>query len=496
MKPYTKVGIITTLVIITTLTVSPSIAAYSCSGRLLCDKPNWQWYHSLCSDGQGGALIAWADNRSGLGYDIYAQKIDINGDFVWDAEGIAVCTEMGDQTSTKICSDGEGGAIIIWSDGRNGTDRDLFAQKIDAAGNLLWNTSGNFVSSASICRQICSDSQGGAEFTWKESSLYLENDLYTQRINSSGIIMWGSNGIVVCKATKMKDELQFFCDDTGTSFYTWTDYRVDDDTMMLTGTDIYAQSIDINGNVQWQLNGTPICAREGIQWLPQICTDGTDGVIINWVDAETFQCFAQRVNSTGDGQWGANGTVLVSSIDWMAYQTMISDNEGGAIIAIRGVFSGIYALRINSNAEMVFFEHTYPTEERHSVGGVDMCSDGKGGTFIVWTIPIYGAPYTYDISAQRIDSNGTNFWSKSGKTICNTPSDQHLGNICNNGIGKVIISWEDWYPGSYPIEDIDIYFTILKLIKGNTAISFGIFYILFLCLTTSGLVITVKRYRH
>ena len=109
-------------------------------------------------------------------------------------------------------------------------------------------------------------------------------------------------------------------------------------------------------------------------------------------------------------------------------------------------------------------------------------------------IYIYGAPYTYDISAQRIDSNGTNFWSKSGKTICNTPSDQHLGNICNNGIGKVIISWEDWYPGSYPIEDIDIYFTILKLIKGNTAISFGVLYILFTYLALVGLVVVVKHH--
>ena len=492
MKTYSKVLTLVFFLISVILMISPNIIAYSCNKRIICDKPNWQWQHSLCSDGEGGALVSWADNRSGLGYDIYAQKIDINGLFAWNTEGIAVCTEMADQTSTKICSDGEGGAIVIWSDYRNGSD--LYAQRIDTTGNLLWNASGKFVSSAGYCHQICSDSQGGAVFTWKESY-----NLYTQRINSNGTVMWDSNGVVICNATKKQDELQFFCDDDGTSFFTWTDYRVDDDTMMLTGTDIYAQKVDIDGNVQWQLNGTPICAREGIQWLPQICTDGTDGAIINWVDADTFQCFAQRINSTGDGQWGANGTVLVSSIDWFVYQTMISDNEGGVIIAIRGVFSGIYALRINSNAEMVFFEHTYPTEERHSVGGVDMCSDGKGGTFIVWTIPIPpigSGPYTHDISAQRIDSNGTNFWSKSGKTICNTPSDQHLGNICNNGIGKVIISWEDWYPGSYPIEDIDIYFTILKLIKGNTAISFGIFYILFLCLTTSGLVITVKRYRH
>ena len=420
MKTYSKVLTLVFFLISVILMISPNIIAYSCNKRIICDKPNWQWQHSLCSDGEGGALVSWADNRSGLGYDIYAQKIDINGLFAWNTEGIAVCTEMADQTSTKICSDGEGGAIVIWSDYRNGSD--LYAQRIDTTGNLLWNASGKFVSSAGYCHQICSDSQGGAVFTWKESY-----NLYTQRINSNGTVMWDSNGVVICNATKKQDELQFFCDDYGTSFFTWTDYRVDDDTMMLTGTDIYAQKVDIDGNVQWQLNGTPICAREGIQWLPQICTDGTDGAIINWVDADTFQCFAQRINSTGDGQWGANGTVLVSSIDWFVYQTMISDNEGGVIIAIVGYVGGIYVLRINSSGNMIFFEQAYSTDEMVPKGSVDMCSDGKGGTFIVWTIPIPPigpGPYTYDISAQKIDSNGTIFWPESGKTICNTPSIQ------------------------------------------------------------------------
>ena len=90
MKTYSKVVILTSFVVSVILIISPNIAAYSCQKKVVCDKPNWQLSHSLCSDGQGGALIAWADNRSGLGYEIYAQKIDVNGSFVWNPEGVAI----------------------------------------------------------------------------------------------------------------------------------------------------------------------------------------------------------------------------------------------------------------------------------------------------------------------------------------------------------------------------------------------------------------------
>ena len=48
--------------------------------------------------------------------------------------------------------------------------------------------------------------------------------------------------------------------------------------------DIYAQNIDLSGNIGWIANGIPICTAFHNQYYPQICSDGSDGAIITWFD--------------------------------------------------------------------------------------------------------------------------------------------------------------------------------------------------------------------
>ena len=49
---------------------------------------------------------------------------------MWD--GSTVCTREGDQYRPQLVSDGEGGAIIAWQDSRTGNE-DVYAQKVNAA---------------------------------------------------------------------------------------------------------------------------------------------------------------------------------------------------------------------------------------------------------------------------------------------------------------------------------------------------------------------------
>ncbi|HTP79121.1 MAG TPA: hypothetical protein VMM57_01815, partial [Bacteroidota bacterium] len=54
----------------------------------------------------------------------------------------AICTATNNQDSPTIVSDGSGGAIITWEDHRNGTDNDIYAQRINAAGTPQWTSNG------------------------------------------------------------------------------------------------------------------------------------------------------------------------------------------------------------------------------------------------------------------------------------------------------------------------------------------------------------------
>src|SRR3990172_9462738 len=85
-----------------------------------------QTYPTIASDGAGGAIITWIDGRSGDD-DIYAQRIDAAGVVQWTAGGVAISTAANGQYLPTIVSDGAGGAIVAWYDSRSGASYDIYA---------------------------------------------------------------------------------------------------------------------------------------------------------------------------------------------------------------------------------------------------------------------------------------------------------------------------------------------------------------------------------
>ena len=104
---------------------------WTADGEAICTAANSQAYPTIESDGAGGAIITWQDDRSFM-YDIYAQRISANGAVQWPADGEAICTAADNQTYPTIESDGAGGAIITWMDLRSGTNLDIYAQRISS----------------------------------------------------------------------------------------------------------------------------------------------------------------------------------------------------------------------------------------------------------------------------------------------------------------------------------------------------------------------------
>jgi len=68
---------------------------------------------TIVSDDAGGAIVTWQDYRTGTNWDIYAQRLDAAGAPQWFTNGVAtpvaVCTAPNDQSYPTIVSDGDGG---------------------------------------------------------------------------------------------------------------------------------------------------------------------------------------------------------------------------------------------------------------------------------------------------------------------------------------------------------------------------------------------------
>jgi hypothetical protein len=156
----------------------------------LCTATNFQDRPKIISDGAGGAIVAWYDWRNGSN-DIYAQRVDISGAIQWTADGEALCTAAGNQSDPRLVSDGAGGAIVTWQDSRSGIV-DIYAQRVNASGDVQWTTDGEPICNA-IGEQynpaIASDGAGGAIIAWTDTRGGVDYDDYAQRITRQGY--WG-----------------------------------------------------------------------------------------------------------------------------------------------------------------------------------------------------------------------------------------------------------------------------------------------------------------
>jgi hypothetical protein len=137
------------------------------NGTVVCSAPERQTNPVIITDGLGGSIIAWSDYRNG-GYsqqNIYAQKIDVGGKALWTTDGVAICTAPEFQVLPQLISDGADGAIVVWKDFRNNIDDDIYAQRVDADGSVLWKTNGVTICGAPDDQyfvDLISDGAGGA----------------------------------------------------------------------------------------------------------------------------------------------------------------------------------------------------------------------------------------------------------------------------------------------------------------------------------------------
>ncbi len=422
----------------------------------ICIESQDQTSCSITSDGLGGAIITWQDYRSGSNYDIYAQRVDSSGDIQWTSNGVAICTATNLQSSPQILSDGLGGAIITWQDYRSGSNYDIYAQRVDSSGSVQWISNGVAICTAINSQsrpRIVSDNNNGAIITWQDDRLVSPNtNIYAQRVDSSGVVQWTSNGVAICTDTRLQEYPAIVSDSLGGAIITWQDFRSQ------TNYDIYAQRVNNSGVVQWTVNGIVICNTTNEQFNPQIASDGNNGAIITWEDLRFPDgIYAQRVNNSGVVQWTANGIVICGASSTQQLPQIVSDDAGGAIITWEDSRNGasnqdIYAQRVNSAGTVQWTANGVAISiASNNQNSTQIVSDGLGGAIITWRDYRNGS--TWDIYAQRVNSTGSVQWTTDGIAISTASNNQIAHRSVSDGLGGAIITWQDYRSGS----NYDIY---------------------------------------
>jgi hypothetical protein len=432
--------------------VIPAVASaqWAQTGTIVSAVQNDQRYISVCSDGAGGAIVAWEDLRVDTGSDLYMQRISAAGVPQWTANGVAICTLTGAQWQPRLISDGAGGAVVTWMDGRGGP-LDIYAQRVNASGATLWTANGVVVCNAVQDQQwpsIVSDGGTGAIITWYDGRGPTPPngyDIYAQKLNSSGVPQWTANGVAVCTAAQDQTYPQIASNGSGGAIITWQDYRAG--TAPLTY-DVYAQNVLTNGSMSWTANGVAVCTAANNQYGQRIISDAFNGAIIAWQDnrtGSTFDVYAQRLSGAGAPLWAANGLAVCTAANDQFGVSLVPDGSQGAFIAWMdqraAAFSNdVYIQHVGAPGTVLWTSQglALAADVNNLEQEVQLATDGANGVIAVWTDNRDGAQS--ELYTQRLANNGSALWA-SGVRVTTNSAYEYSPMPIADGSGNVIVGW-------------------------------------------------------
>jgi hypothetical protein len=372
----------------------------------------------LATDEVGGAIIIWADTRGGNN-SLYAQRVNGSGQLLWNPSGVLITNSIyvtDDSGQYRLISDGSGGAIICWQDGRDfaTSERNIYAQRIDTNGNIQWAANGVAIVTAARQQRnprMDDDGAGGAIIAWQDYRNAEFYRAYIQRISNSGVVQWAANGINLTPSSHSQGIPLPTSDNKGGVYIFWRDLRG--------GLyKIYAQHVDNNGNQLWAGGGVSVSGTVGNSSTYTVYNDIFGEPYVAWRDISsagssysTTGLFAQKINDAGTGLWGATGIhVSTAPINpsSSSYNLSMGENNGGGVIVTWDDFRNgnwdIYAQEVDAAGNMLWNANgmalcTAPNDQQEpSIRAFN------NGIIVGWSDARNSGVSGYDIYAQRVAS--------------------------------------------------------------------------------------------
>lgn len=159
-------------------------------GIILADSLLWgeSWNRWIICNDDSTYSFFWDYSPAGTDSSYsYLQSIDNNGNFI-QGDPVQISQVNAEYRRINgVVSSIDNSAIIIFEDNRNGTDLSLYAQRIDAYGEVAWDAEDVLFSSVAgfSLRQLITDEAGGAIYIGSKPPLY---GIWGQKIGRNGVL--------------------------------------------------------------------------------------------------------------------------------------------------------------------------------------------------------------------------------------------------------------------------------------------------------------------
>lgn len=416
-------------------------------------------FQTVIPDG-GGAIVAWSDARNG-NLDCFATKLDAAGDFVsgWDGHGNPIAVQPpldSSQVVTTAVTDNAGGlfATYLNVDPQFDNHHDGYLQHVTSSGATAggYPAGGKKLVSGSVgTLGMLADGAGGVFFAWSSPS---GSTIRVKRLDASGVETggWPAGGLDTGIPDQASGEPAL--DGTGGLYGAWA-----------TGNTIQALRINASGpETGWTAGGLVIYTSVdpfAEAPNPRIVRLSSGDALVAWDDPNTGKVMVQRVTAGGavHASWPAGGLAVSSGTDPQELPDLVADGVGGAFVSWReGSIFPIPSFK-------VFVQRVTATGAISSgwpAAGVPVSTGataffpsnmiGDGSTGVLIAWVDIASGFG-DIFAQHILGTGVTdpAWAAEGKPVCDAAGDQSLPRIATDGANGAIVTWQDFTDTNNPI---------------------------------------------
>jgi len=415
---------------------------------LVCGEIDRQEDIVIIKADENSVIIAWIDFRNEYEGDIYAQKVTLEGELIWDNNGLQVCTENDIQRSLELVSDESSGAYIIWLDYRGVGGSAIYGTHILAGGTIGvgWDLNGSpIVTDLNSQNQLtfCEDGEGGAILVWHDTRNVYDENLYMQRISQSGNILWTENGVLVTNAPDTQEKPKLKPAGNGEFFITWRDKRSDPEG------DIYAQKINLDGDIMWA-NDKEIYGGNGIQRNPLLTYTLDNAAVITWEDGRDDpsykDIYIQKIDSNGNLIWNYEGVPIVIAEYDQLNISMIADENNGCWITwednrlLNHPFHAIYLQHIDSNGSALLQNNGIIVCDEQYDLDLPMLKHLNNSVCISWQD---SRTQSESIYTQFFDMQGNFLLPSNGICLKSGLSGDALNHHFLTNVDNPVILWED-----------------------------------------------------
>ncbi|GIV43831.1 MAG: hypothetical protein KatS3mg035_0954 [Bacteroidia bacterium] len=392
-------------------------------------------------------FVFWEEEQKGFsGKDIYAQSFNENGRLLWDLEGIPIVKEKNIQQNFQVVFDPGYDLIVLWEDFRSGKVWELYAQKINFQGEKLWDSSGvNILNNLWFNQKkfsVVGDGYGGFVCAFEASGLSTaQNDIHIVRVNTIGIKVFDH---VVSNVYESQVN-PFMVKKAGTAYLFWEDYR-------LGNADLYAQKVNLyTGDKEWDSLGVPICTQKAHQTQLQcILLDNTQNLMIFWLDERySKSVYAQSISYEGKYGFRPDGVLLTDTQNPVReYQTLFNSDNTIWIAYISESVEGVLPKfqKIKYDGTLLFDIqgqplHAYQSSITARLDELKMVKGLNNDIYFAWK-DYRNGDLNPDIYLMRTDIHGNPLWQEGGIPICTEEGEQGRPLIVPTSYGA-LVAWVD-----------------------------------------------------